>query len=190
MEKHFLTEIYRNIQTFAFKVLQKCSPWASSDGAVLDSKQMFTSSQKYFWLYCESKLFSMSRESRFVKWVRFFKWNCIVKWLIFFARFCWLWDFLLETLKMPAGTFEQIIKKLCVQNNIFEKRIPNIKCHIWNYFFENIILDTQLFYTLDQISFLETALGHFSQCVFIFPCFLLAFEHKSTFSNIKNDNDI
>ena len=27
--KNFLTEIYRNIQTFAFKVLQKCSSWAS-----------------------------------------------------------------------------------------------------------------------------------------------------------------
>ena len=25
--KHFLTEIYRNIQTFAFKVLQECSSW-------------------------------------------------------------------------------------------------------------------------------------------------------------------
>ena len=35
--KHFLTEIYRNIQTFAFKLLQECSSWASRNGAV----QMF-----------------------------------------------------------------------------------------------------------------------------------------------------
>ena len=35
--KHFLTEICRNIQTFAFKVLQECSFWVSRNGAV----QMF-----------------------------------------------------------------------------------------------------------------------------------------------------
>ena len=32
--KNFLTDIYRNIQTFAFKVLQECSSWASRNGAV------------------------------------------------------------------------------------------------------------------------------------------------------------
>ena len=32
--KHFYREIYRNIQTFAFKVLQECSSWASRKGAV------------------------------------------------------------------------------------------------------------------------------------------------------------
>ena len=35
--KTFLTEIYRNIQTFAFKVLQECSSLASRNGAA----QMF-----------------------------------------------------------------------------------------------------------------------------------------------------
>ena len=35
--KTFLREIYRNIQTFAFKVLQESSSWASGNGAV----QMF-----------------------------------------------------------------------------------------------------------------------------------------------------
>ena len=30
--KNFPTEIYRNIQTFAFKVLQECSSWASRNG--------------------------------------------------------------------------------------------------------------------------------------------------------------
>ena len=32
--KNFLTEIYRNIQTFAFKVFQECSSWASRNGAI------------------------------------------------------------------------------------------------------------------------------------------------------------
>ena len=32
--KNFLTEIYSNIQTFAFKVLQECSSWESRNGAV------------------------------------------------------------------------------------------------------------------------------------------------------------
>ena len=32
--KHFLTEIYRNIQTFAFKVPQECSSWVSINEAM------------------------------------------------------------------------------------------------------------------------------------------------------------
>ena len=36
----------------------------------------------------------------FINCVRFFEQNCIVKWVIFFASFCWLWDFLLENLKL------------------------------------------------------------------------------------------
>ena len=32
--KNFLREIYRNIQTFVFKVLQESSSWASGNGAV------------------------------------------------------------------------------------------------------------------------------------------------------------
>ena len=35
--KYFLTEIYRNIQTFAFEVLQEYSSWTSKNDAV----QMF-----------------------------------------------------------------------------------------------------------------------------------------------------
>ena len=37
LKQNFLREIYRNIQTFAFKVLQESSSWASGNGAV----QMF-----------------------------------------------------------------------------------------------------------------------------------------------------
>ena len=39
--KTFLTEIYRNIEMFTFKVLQECSSWASRNGAV----QMFLLTQ-------------------------------------------------------------------------------------------------------------------------------------------------
>ena len=45
----------------------------------------------------------MSSELRFVKWV-FFEWNCIVKFVIFIAIFCWLWDFLLENLKLKRNS--------------------------------------------------------------------------------------
>ena len=53
-----------------------------------------------FWLCFGSIFFEILSEFIFVKWVRFFGWNCIVKWVIFLARFCWLWDFLLENLKL------------------------------------------------------------------------------------------
>ena len=59
--KNFVTEIYRNIQTFAFNVLQECSSWASRNDAV----QIFK--VKGFWLRCESILFSMSSDLRFLK---------------------------------------------------------------------------------------------------------------------------
>ena len=90
--KNVLTEIYRNIKTFAFKVLQEYSSWASKNGAVqmffFDTKQKHVCwkifrARKLCWLCCGSVLFSMSVELRFVKWVRLFKWNCVVKWVVF-----------------------------------------------------------------------------------------------------------
>ena len=79
---------------------------------------------KGFWLCCKSILFSTSSELRFVKWVRFFEQNCIVKWVIFFATFCWLWDFLLENLilKKTLISIWTNIKKLYVRNNILKKK--------------------------------------------------------------------
>ena len=50
--KHFLMEIYRNTQTFAFKVLQECSSWAPRNGAV----QIFFSDTKQkhvCWKICK-----------------------------------------------------------------------------------------------------------------------------------------
>ena len=52
--KHFFTEIYRNIQTFAFKVLQECSSWESRNRVV----QMFFSDTKQkhvCWKICKVK---------------------------------------------------------------------------------------------------------------------------------------
>ena len=42
----------------------------------------------------------MFSELKFVKWVRFFERNGIIKWVIFFASFCYLWDFLPKNLKL------------------------------------------------------------------------------------------
>ena len=45
-----------------------------------------------------------------------FERNCIVKWVIFFASFCWLWDFLLENLKLKkkekrVGEYKNVYPK-------------------------------------------------------------------------------
>ena len=138
--KKSLMEIYRIIQTFAFKMLQECSSWASRNGVV----QMFflTPNRSVFagkFLKSERLLavlrkhiFSTSSELRFVKWVRFFEGNCIVKWAIFFASFCWLWDFLLENLILKKDSDDvhwnmwTNIKKLYASNNIF-KKIPSMR---------------------------------------------------------------
>ena len=93
--KHFLREIHRNIQKYALKVLQDCISWASRNGAVqmsfVTSSRHQTClqgnlwSEKGFWHFFGSILFSMWSELRFVKWVRFFEQNCIVKWVISFS---------------------------------------------------------------------------------------------------------
>ena len=56
--------------------------------------------------------------------MRFFDQNCILKWVIFFASFGWLWDILLENLiskkSISTGTFEQLLKS-CMPEIIFSK---------------------------------------------------------------------
>ena len=88
--KNFLTEIYRNIQTFAFKVLQKCSSWASRNGAaqmffLTPNRNMlggkFVKSERFLTVLREHIIFNF-------KWVRLFEQNCSVEWVIFFASFC------------------------------------------------------------------------------------------------------
>ena len=104
--KHFLTEIYRNIQTFAFKVFQECSSWPSRNGAVqmfflTPNRNMFTGkfvkSERFLAVLQEHIIFD-------VKWVDVCKMSevfwaklyCKISYL--FSSFCWLWDFLLENL--------------------------------------------------------------------------------------------
>ena len=74
----------------------------------------------------------MSNELRFIKWVRFFERNCIVKWVIFFGSFCWLWDFLLNNLKLwwcPLERVDEYTKVVCskkyFQKNAFKYEILN-----------------------------------------------------------------
>ena len=94
-------EIYRHLLSRCFK------------NAVLEGQEMvqcnifFDTKQKHdCWKICEVRnIFGcvegvMSSELRFVKWVTLFERNCIVKCVIIFANFCWLWDFLLENLKI------------------------------------------------------------------------------------------
>ena len=73
--KNFLTEIYRNIQTFPFKVLQESSSWASINGAVqiffLTSKRnlfagKFADSERFLAVLREHIIFN-------AKWVKVHK---------------------------------------------------------------------------------------------------------------------
>ena len=85
--KTFLREIYRNMQTFAFKVFQECSPcgsrnvqckcffWHQTETFLVKNLQI----EKGFWQCLGSISFSMSSEMSFAIWVRFFEQNCIVK---------------------------------------------------------------------------------------------------------------
>ena len=89
-------------------------------------------------------LFSMWVEVR--KGVRFFERNCIVNWVIFFGRFCWLLHFL------DKWNSEYVHwNVLHARKNIFKK--TNFKYEILNhlYFGSNFV-------------FWWTALGRFSQC--------------------------
>ena len=49
-------------------------------------------------------------ELRFFKRVRFSKRNCMVKWVIFFDSFCWLWDFPPENLKLVDKPFPFLVQ--------------------------------------------------------------------------------
>ena len=130
-KKNSLKKMYRNIQTFGFKMLQECSSWASRNGA--------TKLKHVCWKICKVKqvLAVLWKHSTFnVKWVevckmsKVFEQDCIVKCVIFFASLFWLWDFLLENLElenplmMPSGMSGQISKRMH-EKNIFKKRIQN-----------------------------------------------------------------
>ena len=106
--KKSFTDIYRHIHALSFKVFPKCSSLASRNGAI-----------QIFFLTPNRKSFA----GKFIKWKKFlvvfrghisinvewdearrtsgiFEQTYIVKWVIWLIRFCWLWDFLLENLKL------------------------------------------------------------------------------------------
>ena len=129
--------MFRNIQTFAFKVFQECNYWASRKGAVqifflTPNRNMsagkFAKSERLLAVLREDIIFN-------VKWVearKIVERNCIVKCVIFFANFCWLWDFLLENLKLRKKNSGDVnwnvwrnIKTLYARSSIFEKKNSN-----------------------------------------------------------------
>ena len=80
-----------------------------------------------FWLCCGSIFYIMLSELRFVKWLRFFERNCIVKWVIFllvFAGFEFLLAlricFLVQISFFGAvlGHFSQCNFEICRQPNL------------------------------------------------------------------------
>ena len=140
-------------------MLQESNYWASRMGAV----QIFfltpnrnMSAGKFVKWEREDIIFN-------VKWVevrKIVERNCIVKRVIFFASFCWLWDFLLENLKLRKKNSDGVnwnvwrnIKTLYAR--IFSKK-TNSKYEILNhsYFGPVFILG-------------EFALGRFSQCFIV-----------------------
>ena len=148
--KNFLTEIYRNMQTFAFKVLQECTSWASRNGAVqiLHHKNMFAgtfvkSEESFLTLLRQHIIFNAKRVV-VRKICEVFRAK-----LVFFAGFYWLWDFLLENLKskknlkkktltMSTGMSGRILKKMYAQSNILIRRIPNVRFWIIYIFDPNL----------------------------------------------------
>ena len=124
--RHLLSRYFKNAVVERQEMMQcKCFFWYQTEKILLEK----LSNEKGFWLRCESVLFSMSSELRFLKWVRFFERNCIVKWVIFWASFCWLWGFLLvnqgnkKTLVMSIETCGQIWKCCMPQTKIiFQKK--------------------------------------------------------------------
>ena len=103
--KNVLTEIYRNIQTYAFQVLRECGSWASRNGAV----QVFLSdtNQKHVgWKMCKvSKVFGcFGAVYLYVEWVEIRKTSKV------FCKF-------LLTLKLPTRKFTKFLN---FYQNFFE----------------------------------------------------------------------
>ena len=105
--KNFLTELYRYIQRFAFKVFQKCSSWTPRNGKVqmffltpnLNMfARIFVNADRFLSVWREHIIFDAqlveARKMNEVFWATLY-----CKTSDLFSNFCWLWDFLLENLK-------------------------------------------------------------------------------------------
>ena len=124
----FFKEIYRNIQIFAFKLLQECSSWASRNGLVqiFETTQSkfagkFVKSERFLGVFRVHTIFS-------VKWVKVRKMSEVFLanvWSFFLASFCWLLDFLLEILKLKKKSMmmsKVLYSKTCPKH-YFQKKI-------------------------------------------------------------------
>ena len=98
LEQIFSNGGYRNINRFDFQVLRECSSWASRNGAVWIFFQ--TPTRNMFLAVLQEYVFYNLEWVEVRKMNEAFERNCIVKWVIFFASFCWLWDFVLENPKL------------------------------------------------------------------------------------------
>ena len=143
-KKKILKEIFRNIQTFCFKMLQECSSWAPRNGAVQYffwhqtniNTGKFVKSESFLALLWEHIIFNVKWIEVRKIWGTLFERNCIAKCVIFFASFCRLWYFLLENLKLKENSDDvhwnvwTNIITLYPRNNIFKKIIPNMRLWI------------------------------------------------------------
>ena len=95
----------------------------------------FVKWERFFIVFWEH-IFSISSELRLIKQVSCFELNRIEKWVIFFASFCWLWDFLLENLKLRKNSdvHWNVRKKVVCPKKIFSKK----EFQIWA--FESLII--------------------------------------------------
>ena len=162
--KSFLREIYRNIQTFAFKVLQESSSWASGNGAVqmiflTPNRNIFAGKfvnwESFLAVFWEHVIFNFKRveirKMSEVFWAKLYcKMSDLFRWFLLALRFSATNSGIKKTLTMSTGTCEL---KLFARNNIFKK--GNYKYEILNHL-----------YFGPSFVFWVIALGRFSQCFF------------------------
>ena len=148
--KNFLREIYRNKQTFAFKVLQESSSWGSGNGAVqmfllTPSRNMFAGKfvnwESFLAVFWEDIIFNFKRhEIRKISvdfWAKLYcKMSDLFCWFSLALRFSATNSGKKKTLTISKGTCGLT---LYARNNILEKRITNMR--FW------------IIYILVQISF-------------------------------------
>ena len=138
------TEIYRHLHLKCFKnavlgrqEMMQCKCFFLKPNRNVFARK-FVKWERFLAVLQENILFSMSSELRFM---RSFERNCIVKWVNFFASFCWLWDFLLENLKSRKKTLMMFLE--CVGYIFVQKGcMPKI-----------ILLKKEFIYIVVQISF-------------------------------------
>ena len=127
--KSLRTEIYRNIQTFAFQVFRESSSWPSRNGKFVKWLR--------FLVVLGSIFFTMLRGSKFVKWV-----NCIVKWIIFSTSF--LPENLRVKDKLHIWSFESFILGILGANFVLLVLFQDVSAGVILKFFVVANIFTQL----------------------------------------------